>query len=90
MNPDTGETRQHSRGFSGLVEDRDWYAAICGKVAEALGPDVLRRWGDGDEFDLAIEVRGLRERLAAAEGTVAGYRQTLVEALNSGDGNCRP
>ncbi len=66
----------------------DWYADICSKVAGALGADVARRWEDGDEsLNLAAEVRQLRERLAAAEGVVAGYRRTLAEAFNSGDGS---
>jgi hypothetical protein len=44
----------------------DWYAGICSRVAAALGPDLLRRWEDGDEnLDLAAEVRALREGLAA-------------------------
>jgi hypothetical protein len=55
-----------------------------GRIAKALGPDVLRRWEDGDEnLDLATEVAALR-------GIVAGYRRTLDEALNSGDGSYRP
>ena len=89
-NPKTGEIRERPT-FSTLVEDHDWYADICGRIAETLGPDVLKRWQDGDEsLDLAAEVRALRERLAAAEGTVAGCRRALAEALNSGDGGYRP
>jgi hypothetical protein len=54
------------------------------RVTEALGPDVLQRWEDGDAgLDLAAEVAALR-------GIVAGYRRTLDEALNSGDGSYRP
>ena len=78
-NPDTGEIREHQDGFDGLVRDRDRAWDLLGDVAEALGSAVLRRWEDGDEcLDLAAEVRRLRERLAVAEGTVAGYRRTLA------------
>lgn len=43
-----------------------------------------------EELRLDREVRRLREELAAAQGTVAGYRRTLDEAFNSGDGTYRP
>jgi len=83
-NPETGEIREIRGGFSALVWARDEYADICGRVAEALGPGVLRRWEDGDEsLDLAAEV-------AAVVGARNGYRRTLDEALNSGDGSYRP
>jgi hypothetical protein len=49
------------------------------RIATALGPDVLRRWEDGDgSIDLAAEVRGL-----------VGFAQSVSEALNSGDGSYR-
>ncbi len=78
------------RSYLDMVEPAPTAAAengqtvLLGRIAEALGPDVLRRWEDGDErLDLAAEVAALR-------GTVGGYRRTLDEALNSGDGSYRP
>jgi len=89
-NPDTGEVREW-QSFTSLVDGHDEAWRLLGKVAEALGPDIEWRWQDADEgLDLAAEVQQMRERLAAAEGTVAGYRRTLSEALNSGDGSYRP
>ena len=89
-NPDTGEIREFP-SLTSLVDGYDEAWRLLGKVARTLGPDVLRRWEDGDEsVDLTAEVRGLHERLAAAEGTVAGYRRTLAETLNSGDESYRP
>jgi hypothetical protein len=88
-NPDTGEIREFP-SFTSLVAGYDEDNVLLGRIARSLGPEVAQRWEDGDEsLDLAAEVRTLRERLAAAEGTVGGYRQKLAEALNSGDGSCR-
>jgi hypothetical protein len=53
------------------------------RVAQALGPDVLQIWEDGGSIDLAAEVAALRSAMA-------GCRQALDEALNSGDGSYRP
>jgi hypothetical protein len=57
----TGEIRE-CRSFSALVEDRDELANICRRVAEALGPAVLRCWEEGgpEAVDLAAAVRELR------------------------------
>jgi hypothetical protein len=80
--PDTGEIREHHGGFDGLVRSKDEAWDLLGNVAEALGPDVIRRWEDCDQsLDLPAEVWHLRERLAVAEGTAAGYRGTRLEAV---------
>jgi hypothetical protein len=79
-NPETGEIREWRGGLDRLMEGIDEDTALLGRIAEALGSDVLRRWEDGDEsLDLAAEVRGL-----------VGFRQSVSEALNSGDGSYRP
>jgi hypothetical protein len=83
-NRETGEIREWRDGLDSLVSAYDEAWELLGRIAEALGPDVLRRWEDGDEeLDLAAEVASLR-------GIVAGYQRTLDEALNSGDGRYRP
>ena len=41
---DTGEIREHVGGFDGLIRDYDALQRICGIVAEALGPAVLKAW----------------------------------------------
>lgn len=57
LNPDTGEIREWPAGLSGLVEARDEYMFLCGRIARALGPVIVKRWEDGDEsLDLATEV----------------------------------
>jgi hypothetical protein len=72
FDPDTGEIREHAGGFDGIVRSKDEAWHLLGNVAEALGPDVLRRWEDGDEhLDLAAEV-------AAMSGAIAGYRQVIA------------
>jgi len=79
-NRETGEIREHGGGIDGLIQSYDEAWDLLGRIAEALGPDVLRRWEDGDEsLDLAAEVRGL-----------GGFAQSVNEALNSGDGSYRP
>jgi hypothetical protein len=79
MNPDTGEIRERPE-FSTLVDDHDWYRDICGKVASALGPDVLKRWEDGDEgLDLAAEVREARERAEGCEAALGTCSDELAE-----------
>lgn len=61
LNPETGEIRETSGGFDGFVRDKDMAWEMLGDIAESLGPDVLRRWEDGDEsLNLAVEVRRLR------------------------------
>jgi hypothetical protein len=79
-NTETGEIREWRGGLDRLMEGIDEDATLLGRIAEALGPDVLRRWEDGDEsLDLAAEVRGL-----------VGLVQSVSEALNCGDGSYRP
>lgn len=60
-NAGTGEIREHAGGFAGLVHDRDEGWELLGRIAEALGPDVLRRWEDRgpESVDLVAEVRAL-------------------------------
>jgi hypothetical protein len=56
---ETGEIREWRGGLDGLLESHDFYATLAGRVAAALGPDIRRRWEDGDEtLDLAAEVAG--------------------------------
>jgi hypothetical protein len=76
--------------FHDVFAQRQQDSVLLGRIARELGEDVARRWADGDELDLAAEVHRLRKQLAAAEGTAAGYRRTLDEAFNSGDGSYRP
>jgi len=83
-NNETGEIVEFGGGFHGLFAGYEDRGILLGRIAKALGPDVLRRWEDeGEDLDLAAEVAALR-------GVVAGYRRALDEALNSGDGSYRP
>ncbi len=79
-NRETGEIREWRGGLDWLMAAYDEDATLLGRIAAALGPDVLRRWEDDDEsLDLVAEVRGL-----------VGFAQSVNEALNSGDGSYRP
>jgi len=76
-NPDTGEIRE-VESFDAFVRWYDENAALLGRVAEALGLAVLKRWEDGDEsLDLAAEV-------AAVTGARDGYRRQVADALAAG------
>jgi hypothetical protein len=53
-NPETGEIREWA-SFTAFVENRDLYADLLGRIAEALGPDVLRRWEGGEDPSFLVE-----------------------------------
>lgn len=42
----TGEIREFPHGFDAMVTAYDELQHICGKVAKALGPAVLKAWED--------------------------------------------
>lgn len=50
-------------GFAGLSSLMDNYlemSELLGSIAEALGPDVLKRWEDGKPVHLVGEIAELR------------------------------
>jgi len=98
-NPDTGEIREFP-SFTSLVEGYDEAWRVLGKVAEALGPEVFRRWQDGDEsLDLAAELRKLAEEIRSLS-LMIGLRGVgpldgeggfpRMAAINAGDRSRRP
>lgn len=94
-NPETGEIRE-ADSFAEFIEWHDELASICGDIAEALGPKVLKRWQDGDEsLNLTAEVKELvkelrstgadldailREQAAYREGRELGWAEARGEA----------
>ena len=75
-NPGTGEIREFP-SFSALVDGRDEDSILLGRIARALGPDVAKRWEDGEEsLDLAAEVQALRE---SADAVIPREEATSVQ-----------
>jgi hypothetical protein len=72
---ETGSIREFEGGFDALMLSNDAAGDQLGDIAEALGPEVLRRWEeDGDEVDLVAEVKALHARRSPASTCAAAIR----------------